>query len=213
LRPIGSGLLDVTVPRRGTTRHRPDIAIRTTRSLPPEDVAVRDRIPCTSVARTLLDLAGIVTPRVLDRALEQSMVLRLYDHGAVMRALERANGRRGAGMLRQCVAKLTEEPLGTRSELERRILELIRDAGLPRPVANVRVAGFEVDLCWLDQRFIVEADGRRTHDTPQAFERDRQRDLELGARGWQVIRITWRQLVERPEQIVAALRTALGRAH
>jgi very-short-patch-repair endonuclease len=111
-------------------------------------------------------------------------------------------------MLRQCIAELTEEPPGTRSELERRILELIRDSGLPFPVANVRIAGYEVDLCWVDQRVIIEADGRRYHDTPQAFERDRQRDLELGALGWQVIRITWRQLIERPERILAALRTA-----
>lgn len=127
-----------------------------------------------------------------------------------MEVLERANGRRGAGVLRCCLAKLTEEPPVTRSELERRILELIRDAGLPRPVANVRVAGYEVDLCWLDQRVIVEADGRRYHDTPQALERDRQRDLELGASGWRVIRITWRQLIERPEQIITTLRHALG---
>jgi very-short-patch-repair endonuclease len=176
----------------------------------PADIAVKEGIPCTSVSRTLLDLAALVTSRVLDRAIEQSMVLRLYDHGAVMAALERASGRRGAGVLRRSLAKVADEPPDVRSELERRTLELVRYSGLPQPVLNVRIAGYEVDLCWPDHRVIVEADGRRTHDTPQAFERDRQRDLELAQAGWRVIRITWRQLMERPEQIVATLQKLLG---
>jgi len=170
---------------------------------------MKENVPCTSVSRTIVDLAAVVTPRALDRALEQSMVLGLYDHEALMGALARASGRRGSGMLRQSLAKLTE-PSGTRSELERRILELIRDSGLSQPLANIRIAGYEVDLTWLDQRVIVEADGSRHHGTPQAFERDRQRDLELTLAGWHVIRITWRQLVERPEQIVGTLRKLLG---
>jgi very-short-patch-repair endonuclease len=147
---------------------------------------------------------------VLDRAIEQSMVLGLYDHRAVIAVLKRANGRRGAGVLRRALAELTGEPPDSRSELERRILELIRDSGMPQPLVNIRIAGHEVDLCWPDQSVIVEADGRRTHATPQAFERDRQRDLDLELVGWHVIRITWRQLTERPEQIVATLRKRLG---
>jgi very-short-patch-repair endonuclease len=81
---------------------------------------------------------------------------------------------------------------------------------LPQPLINVRIAGHEVDICWPDHRLIVEADGRRTHGTPQAFERDRQRDLELALAGWRVVRITWRQLIESPEQVVAMLRKLLG---
>jgi very-short-patch-repair endonuclease len=210
LRPAPSGPVEITVPRRRTVRHRSGIAIHTTRCLEPEDVAEHCGIPCTSVARTLVDLAVIVTPRVLDRAIERSMVLRLYDHRAMMAALERANGRRGSGVLRRSIANLTAEPPNTRSELERRIFELTRDSGLPRPLVNIRVAGYEVDFCWPQQRVVVEADGRRTHDTPQAFERDRQRDLDLELAGFHVIRITWRQLIDRPEQIVATLRTRLA---
>jgi very-short-patch-repair endonuclease len=209
LRPPPASV-DVTVPHGRAIPRRVGINIHATRSLEPVEITTRHGISCTSVARTLLDLAAVVTPRVLDRALEQSMVLCLYDHRAVMGVLQRANGRRGAGVLRRSLARLGDEPPDTRSELERRILDVIRDSGLPHPVVNIRVAGYEVDICWRDERVIVEADGRRTHGTPQAFERDRERDLVLASLGWRVIRITWRQVVERPEQVVATLRRLVG---
>jgi very-short-patch-repair endonuclease len=209
LRPAPASV-DVTVSHGGAIPRREKIDVHATRSLEPAEITARHGIPCTSVARTLLDLASVVTSRVLDRALEQSMMLRLYDHRSVIEVLERANGRRGAGVLRRSLVRLTDEPPDTRSELERRLLELIRDSGLPRPVVNIRIAGYEVDICWPDKSVIVEADGRRTHGTPQAFERDRQRDLELTNLGWRVIRITWRQVAERPEQIVATVRRLLG---
>jgi very-short-patch-repair endonuclease len=126
-----------------------------------------------------------------------------------MAVLERAKGRRGAALLRRCLGMLEDEPPDTRSELEHRILKLINEAGFPRPLSNIRICGYEVDICWQRYRLIVEADGRRIHATPQAFERDRQRDLDLERAGWHVIRVTWRQLIERPEQIIATLRVHL----
>ena len=71
--------------------------------------------------------------------------------------------------------------------------------------------GYEVDFHWPDAKLIVETDGRATHDNPFAFERDRQRDLELKLAEWEVIRITWRQLRDEPERVVALLRAKLGR--
>ena len=137
------------------------------------------------------------------------MILRLYDHRSMEVVLKRANGRRGAGVLRRAISELAEPP-DVRSELERRFLALMRRSELAMPTTNLRVSGHEVDFCWPEQRLIVETDGRRTHGTPQAFERDRQRDLELARAGWQVLRISWRQVVKRPEQIVATLHRRLS---
>ena len=72
------------------------------------------------------------------------------------------------------------------------------------------MGGYEVDFHWPDARLIVETDGRTTHDNPFAFERDHQRDLELKLAGWEVIRITWRQLRDEPDRVTALLRTHLG---
>ena len=98
----------------------------------------------------------------------------------------------------------------TRSEAERALLALIRRAGLPRPETNVRVLGHEVDALWRTRRLVVEVDGFGVHGTRAAFERDRRRDAALVAAGHRVIRVTWRQLAQEPELLVARLAAALA---
>ena len=46
--------------------------------------------------------------------------------------------------------------------------------------------------------------------TAAAFERDRARDRVLNARGWRVVRITWRQLHDEPEAVAYDLRALLS---
>ena len=143
--------------------------------------------------------------------LERAVVLRLFDSFALDAAIARANGRRGTGTLRRLLDELDDVTPPTRSELERRFLDLVRAASLPIPITNGLVNGCEVDFHWPDAKLIVETDGRTTHDNRFAFERDRQRDLELKLAGWEVIRITWRQLRDQPERVVALLHAHLGR--
>ena len=100
----------------------------------------------------------------------------------------------------------------TRSEAERRLLALIRRAGLPTPRTNVEVRGHEVDLYWPEQRLVVEFDGWAYHSTRAAFERDRLKDAELQLAGERVIRVTHRQLTRRPEALVARFATGLAAA-
>jgi len=166
-------------------------------------------IPCTTVARTLVDLAGAVPPRRLRRALEQSVFLNRFDRRALDAALACASGRRGTGRLRRLLAELADGPDLTRSELERRFLELISEAGLPRPVVNGFVAGHEVDFHWPAQRLVVETDGRAAHGHALAFERDRRRDLDLELAGWHVVRVTWRQVVDE-HRVIGMLESRLA---
>jgi very-short-patch-repair endonuclease len=202
LRPSSSPVVHVTVARRGTRRRR-GIAVHATRWLPSEEVAAKDAVPCTSPMRTLVDLAAVLRPRDLSRALERSLMLRLFDRAALAAALAHAGGRRGTGALGRLVAELDDEPPPARSELERRFLELVRAARLPAPVVNGRVGAYEVDFHWPAHRFVVETDGRATHDTPIAFERDRERDLALALAGFDVVRISWRQLDREPDRVAA----------
>jgi very-short-patch-repair endonuclease len=104
----------------------------------------------------------------------------------------------------------THPPSLTRSEAERRLLSLIRDAGLPAPRTNVRIGPYEVDMLWPAARLIVEVDGYAYHASRAAFERDRARDAELQARGYRVIRITWRQIEATAHAVVARLAAALA---
>ncbi len=75
---------------------------------------------------------------------------------------------------------------------------------------NTRIGAYEVDFAWPAAPLVVEVDGYRFHSGRDAFERDRRRDAELQARGYRVVRITWRQLAERPLAVVARLAQLLA---
>jgi len=169
---------------------------------------VRDRIPVTSVARTLLDLAAVVDAMRLERAVEQAERLRMLDLRAVHRVCERNRGRPGTPALLALVASYRLAPL-TRSGLERRFVDVCRKAGLPLPTINARVEGYEVDALWRSARLIVELDSWDFHRTRAAFERDRARDAVLQVAGYRVLRVSYRRLVEEPEAVVAMIRRLL----
>jgi len=168
-----------------------------------------EKIPCTTVARTLLDLAAVVSASELARAIEAAEKHRIYDGSEVEAVLARAVGHRGSGRLRAALAAYAGEPPPTRQELERRAFEVFSMAGLPRPGVNILVdtarERLEVDFCWPDRRLIVEADSWEFHGTRAAFERDRRRDQLLAAAGWRVVRVTWRQLRWAPAEVIAAI--------
>jgi len=115
---------------------------------------------------------------------------------------------RQAGVLGLRLGESGPDP--TRSDLERAFLLLCRRHGLPAPEVNVEIERLEVDFLWRDRHLIVETDGYRYHRGRAAFENDRDRDLRLHALGYDVVRLTYRQVIEEPERIAAALRTSLA---
>jgi hypothetical protein len=181
--------------------------------LGPDEITAVDGIPVTTVHRTLLDLAGVLPGPQLDRAIERAEALRLGDGLSLDALLRRHPGRRGAAALREAIGKGVE-PVLTREELEARFLGFLDAHELARPEVNAPVwsAGrwYEADFLWRAPRLIVELDGRETHGTRAAFERDRERDRILQVDGWRVIRITWRQLHDDPVAVAADLARLLG---
>ena len=208
IRAGASGAIDITVPRGRTRTHR-GIVVHTTRAWHPDDISERAGIPCTSLPRTLVDLAAVERPHRLERALELAQHERIFDGRTIAAALERANGRRGVARLRHLLAELSDEPPPTRTEIERCFLRLVRNAGLPPPKVNEHIGKYEVDFHWPAHRLVVETDGRATHGTDQAFEEDRRRDLYLRLAGWDVMPFTWRQVTRESAQVTEALRRRL----
>jgi very-short-patch-repair endonuclease len=206
---VGSRL-EVSSPGR-SGRSRPGIEVHSGATLAPSDVAVVDGIRCTTVPRTLLDLAEVVPPAVLARACEQAELLRLLDARAAEDILRRGRGRAGARALRAALAAWRPHTALTRRELERRFLELCRSARLAPPSVNTWVpeCALEVDFLWRAQRLVVETDSHRFHGTRPAFERDRRRDQRLLVAGFAVARFTWRQVVDEPLETAATLRSLL----
>jgi very-short-patch-repair endonuclease len=209
LRPNVS-FVEVTVP--GRRRRGPAGVVAHAGALDARETVVVDGIRVTTVARTLLDLAEILPVREVVAAIDRATARRLFDADAIRATVARATGRRGLKGLRAALLVTRPQDVLTRSELERRALRLIRAARLPRPEVNAQLLGHEVDLLWRDRRLAVELDGRRTHDTPNAFESDRRRDADRMARGWRVLRLTWRQVVNDPAWVASRVGAVLALA-
>jgi very-short-patch-repair endonuclease len=206
LRPAGHARIDVSATGRPRPTER--IAVHRTRVLDAEDVTTVRGIPTTTVARTLVDLAGVVPRDHLARAVKEAERRDLLV-AQVEAAMARTRGRRGAGhrALREAIQEHEALGLsGSDSVLEDALLRLVRDAGLPRPAVNSRVEGFRLDAVWRAQRVAVELDGWAWHGTRDAFERDRERDAILAVAGWRVVRFTHRQVTQRPDRVAQTLR-------
>jgi hypothetical protein len=184
--------IEVTAPR-GRKPH-PGITLHRSRLIHLDDRAAVDGIPTTSVARTLVDLADVLSENRLADAVNEAEVQGLFDLAGLEATLERLRGRRGRHRLRRVVAAYRYEPAFTRSRAERRFLELCLEHGLPRPSTCIFVAGHEVDAYWPDARLAIEFDGEAFHRTRRAFHEDRRRDRRLAALGIQVNRVTWPDL-------------------
>jgi very-short-patch-repair endonuclease len=186
LLPSSHPATDVTVPGGSGRKRRAGIRIHRSASLTPQTTTLRDGIPVTTPARTLLDLRRCVTAAELGRARRQAEVLG-YPLGEAA----------------------TIEPDLTRSDLERRFLQLCSRHRLPSPEVNARVGDYVVDFLWRRAGLIVETDGYRYHSGRAAFEHDRAREAKLTVAGYEVLRFSWRQIVDAPDVVIAAVRARL----
>jgi very-short-patch-repair endonuclease len=188
---------------KGLTRHR-------ARNLEDADRALVDGIPITSVARTLLDLAWKLRSDQLRRVLARAEDLGLLDLEAIHAVIERNRGHHGARRLRYALA-IYERPIWARSDFERRFVDRLVAAGLPRPATGWNEIGHEIDVYWPERRFGVELDAFETHGTRDAFERDHDRDLDFALAGIETIRVSERQFQREPDRIAAKVAELLGR--
>ena len=205
------------IPLRRAGRKIPEIRWHNVIRPTPDEIEIRDGIPCTSVARTIVDMAGRTGFVELSRLVERAAIQRRLDVREVDRVLARGR-RRGAPNLRAILDLWRtddERKPRLRSPLEAFLLPALIAAGVSRPECNVklRVDGgppLEVDMLWRDHRLAIEADGEETHGTRRAFQEDRKRDQRLVAAGYRVARVTWRQAEDEPAGVAARIKRMLG---
>ena len=216
LRPDRRNSIDVTAPgRRG--RSPRGIEAHRHGSLRTSDVTRVNGIPCTTVERALLDLAAVIPVWQLRKAIAEAEVLRLLDQVKLRRLMRHSRGRRGVARLRLVLDELHPETKRTRSDLERLFLRMCVRANLPPPEVNapLEVDGrrLEPDFLWRDAGLIIEADGRRYHDTASAFQQDRKREQLLQLAGWRVSRCTWEQVENEPRRLAETIRGLIDQAN
>lgn len=218
-------LIEITV-RKGrsttVTARRPGLRIHTSTNLPPEDVTRVDGIPVTSVARTLMGLAALPEDEVPHRQLVDVVEAAVQRRQASDRWLwwllerRRCRGRNGVTRFEDVLAERAK--LGpTESWLERAVLQIIDDAGLPRPVVQRRILRrgrfvARVDLAYDPGMIVLEALGYRFHATREQQSRDAARASELQLMGFDVHQITYDQVVRTPDWVAHVVRTALANA-
>jgi len=172
-----------------------------------QDQALHEGVPVTAIPRTLLDFAA-VDRHYLGQALDNAHRLGLLDLIAIDELISRSKGFRGVARLQTALA-IHRPTAFTRSGLERRFLELVRRTGLPPPVTNLFVEGYELDAYWPAERFAVELDTYDHHGTPDAFEADRLRQENLKLTGIEMTRITGVRMDREPKAIANRLRRLL----
>ncbi|MFM2072039.1 MAG: hypothetical protein RLZZ623_2302 [Actinomycetota bacterium] len=185
------GDLDRHVVLPGVTSHRSGL-------LEPEDLVERDRIPCTSPLRTVIDLSGMMSDTqlglVADDFLRRKLIGLEELRDRVLR-LRPAPGRSVARLKRMLGARLPGFDPGE-SALEARIAIVLERAGLPRAVHQHKVRyganRYRIDFAWPDRMVYLEGNGFGFHSLSTELDRDARRQNELVLDGWRPIEITWR---------------------
>src|SRR5215218_3678994 len=185
-----------------------------------EETGTFDRIPCTSPAWTLVDLAGVVGEWTLRSAFERAARRESLDIVAIEASID--SRRRGMKVLLALIdewrgaAPLLGRRGRLKSPLEAKVLPLVIQRDVPPPLFNAPVqiakGRIEVDFLWPEHRFVLEADSRDFHGTAAAFERDRWRDRELMRAGYAVLRVTSLQAEREADAIAATVSARLSRS-
>lgn len=191
LRPTSAGSVEVVVAQTGRPTHR-DVTVHRHPRLAPDEVVERDGIRVTTVARTVLDLAAVLSPSDLRRSVRQADVLHRFDRRAVEELLDRHPRHRGRRPLQRLLTAWSD-PVTVRSPQEERFPDLCARFGFPRPAINAEVLGMEIDAVFFDQRIAVELDGYAFHAGALQWEDDHEKRARLVAAGWTVLAYSWRQ--------------------
>lgn len=211
------GWPEVTTPR--TRRHRaPGTVVHRWRPFPDDHLTVVEGIITTRVARTLIDLAGVLHPGRTERAVDNCLaagVLTVETLHATFGDLA-GRGRKGVATMRAILDVRIGDYVAPASELEALFVELLRAAGLPEPVRQLNAGGAggwigRIDFGYPEIGLLIELDGRRHHSSLLDRQADERRDASLLAAGWRhIVRFAWCDIVDRPDAVIARLRLLLG---
>jgi len=208
-----AGIAEVTTPRV-RQHHGPIGIVHRWRPFPAEHLTVIDGIVTTRVARTLVDLAGVLHPGRTERVVDSALGGGLVSLGTLHTTLAglAGRGRKGVAAMRAILDARGAGYVAPESELEARFLTLIRGAGFPEPVRQLDVGSADgwvgrVDFGFPDLKVLVELDGRTHHTSKLDREADARRDARLRASGWlHIQRFGWVDVTVEPGTVVARLR-------
>ncbi|OBI76656.1 type IV toxin-antitoxin system AbiEi family antitoxin domain-containing protein [Mycobacterium sp. E740] len=194
-------VVEVTVPKSSNGRRRAGTRLRR-RDLDPHDVVERNGLRVTALPLTVVEAAvrrggGA---KLMDTALQRHVEL-----NQLWRAHLRNKGRHGSPAARRLLQAARD---GARSEAERLLVKLLKDAGFTGWKTNHPVGGYRVDVAFIEAKIAIEVDGWAFHHDPDAFQIDRTRQNTISLLNWKVLRFTWLDLTEHPRRVIAEIAAA-----
>ena len=198
----------------GETRvNHPGVRSHRTKHLDRRDVRIHRGLPVTSPARTLVDVAPLVSDDELEHMLDEAIERQRVRVSQIREVIARyGNGRPGVHRLIALLDEREGRPRAlSRYWAERELRRLLERAGIAPDDTNVELHGFVPDMVWWDARLIVEIDGYEHHGTRKTFEGDRRKDASLATRGWLTLRFTARRIEREPYAVIAEIAMMLGR--
>lgn len=207
----------VSVPRR-RTKDLEGVSVHQLTDLTDDHIEIIDGLPVTDAERTIVDLAAVLSENYLESIVDNGLASGRIDLDRLIElhmALAR-QGKPGTVKLRTILQPRAPGYVAPESELERRLLQLIRRAELPEPNRQfrpewLRPSKGRVDLAYPGHLLVVEGDSRRWHTMLNSFEIDRLRDNAAQLAGWRILRFTWAEITEHPERVASTIRRALQR--
>jgi very-short-patch-repair endonuclease len=209
--------VEITCPRWSRARHD-GLIVHESKAFDNLDKTYVDRVPVTTPARTLIDLGAVCGMRTVEIAADRAVRLRLTSHDELVRTLQRLgrSGRNGVGKLRKVLA-LRGPTLGrAASEMETRLLQVLRRRGLPEPVLQLEIelqGSFiaRVDAAYPQWRVAIEYDSDEWHSGVEERRRDSSRRNRILAAGWTPITATFDDVRAGGTELVRAIRAAARR--
>lgn len=200
-------IVEVTVARKSRLHHQPGTRLRR-RDLSPRDVVERAGLRVTAMPLTVVEAAvrrggG---PKLMDAALQGYGTCHV-ELAQLWRAHLRNKGRHGSPAARRLLRAAQD---GARSEAERLLVRLLRDAKLTGWKPNHPVGGYKVDVAFVGEKVAIEVDGWAFHTDSEVFQTDRNRQNVIALLGWKVLRFTWLDLTAHPKRVVTEIAAATG---
>jgi hypothetical protein len=209
--PSTGGAIHVSVARRRGLPSTEDVDIHRPRRLPTSHVVIHRGLPVTTPERTIRDLLAKSTVAEITRMLEQAVTVLGRDPDELHAWAKTLNNTRGLNKLFEALDHVVGPAL-IRSELESKFRSLCQTYGLPMPETNVKLGPWEVDALYRDACVAIELDSWRFHGGRWQFHRDRRKGLALNRMGFEVVRLTWAQIKNEPDEVASTLRVVLARA-
>ncbi|GMQ86717.1 MAG: hypothetical protein BMS9Abin07_2309 [Acidimicrobiia bacterium] len=212
---VPRGIASVSVHTR-TTHDFPGVVVHRNQDLARLHITELAGLPVTTVSRTIVDLAGLITHRHLAVVVDEAIAASLASIDDIRVVLDEVAGRGkpGVAALREVIGARSPGP-ERGSTLERGGARVLVEGGLPEPIYEFSIPWAperRFDCAYPDDRLAIEWDSKRWHLQLDAFDRDRERDREAVLHGWRVLRFTWNDVEQRPEMVVETVRRALARA-